>query len=61
MAGDTLRDISQEAIDDFWGQGDNKPSRRHPKGLNYELEGCMNNRIVEKINESLRPSLQVPV
>ena len=54
MASVTVGDISQEAIDNFWRQKDYISSRSHQKGLNYALEGYINNFIVEKVDEKLQ-------
>jgi len=53
MAAFTVGDISQEAIGDFWRQKDYISSQSHLKGLNYALEGYINNFIVEKVDEKL--------
>jgi len=50
MAAVTVGDISQEAIGDFWRQKDYISSRSHIKGLNYALEGYINNFIVENVD-----------
>jgi len=49
-----IGDISQEAIGDFWRQKDYISSRSHLKGLNYALEGYIDNFIVEKVDEMLQ-------
>ena len=54
MAGVTVGDISQEAIDDFWRQKDQISSRSHQKGLNYALEGYINLFNVEKVDKKLQ-------
>ena len=54
MAAVTVGDISQEAINYFWRQKDYVSSQSHQKGLNYVLEGYINNFIVEKVDEKLQ-------
>jgi len=60
MTGVTVRDISQEAIADFWRQNDYISSQSHLKGLNWRvalealdnaLESYINNFIVEKVSQ----------
>jgi len=50
----TVRDISQEAIGDFWRQKDYISSHSHLKGINYALEGYINNFTAEKVDEKLQ-------
>jgi len=49
-----MADILQEAIGDFWRQKYYISSQSHLKGLNYALEGYINNFIVEKVDEKLQ-------
>ena len=59
MAGITVKDVSQDAIDYFWAQNDFLSSRSQQKGLNYALEGYVNHFIVEKVDKKLNLQAKV--